>query len=466
MDSVAAETVCNIRESVARRIGQGRFNAWFGNAVHFDLQPDELRVVVPNAFVGNWIAANYMSDLQAAAADIVGTARTVHVRVGSRTSPPGGPPTAAHMATVREQPAAAPAPAAPARLRGDLDTFVVGACNELAYRAALAVVDTPETAFRPLFLHGGCGLGKTHLLQGICNAVALHHPTRRWCYLSGEEFTNEFIYAVKAGRIDAFRARFRKVDLLLIDDIHFLANKRATQEEFLHTFNAIDGAGRTIVLTSDRHPRSIAQLSEPLINRLIAGMVCEISTPDHAVRLEVLRRRAAQMNVPIPEDVLELLARRITRNVRELEGALFKLAALASLAREDITVALARTALADYLTPEHGPIEVGDIELLVAQHFGISRERLRSASRDRTVSAARAVAMYLVRHHTNLSYPEIGRALGGKNHSTVVMAVQRIEQVIAADGSVRWKSPQGRHTEAPARTLLADLAARLERRGH
>jgi chromosomal replication initiator protein len=172
------------------------------------------------------------------------------------------------------------------------------------------------------------------------------------------------------------------------------------------------------------------------------------------------------MNVPIPEDVLELLARRITRNVRELEGALFKLAALASLAREDITVALARTALADYLTPEHGPIEVGDIELLVAQHFGISRERLRSASRDRTVSAARAVAMYLVRHHTNLSYPEIGRALGGKNHSTVVMAVQRIEQVIAADGSVRWKSPQGRHTEAPARTLLADLAARLERRGH
>ncbi len=463
MNSVATEMLCLIQKSVAERIGESRYKTWFGGGVEFALEDERLSIVAPNAFVGNWIATNYLSQVREAARDVAGSV-TVDVRVNERVTPHRMPPAATTPAVSARRSSAEPRRTADTpRLRGTLDSFVVGECNRLAHAAIEQLVREPTDRFRPLFLHGGCGLGKTHLLQALCNALGETHPTLNWCYLSGEEFTNEFIYAVKSGRIDAFRARFRQVELLVIDDIHFIANKKATQEEFLHTFNAIDSGGRTIVLSSDRHPRGIASLSEPLINRLVAGMVAEVRAPDFATRREILRRRAAELHGDVGDSVLDLIARGVSRNVRELEGALYKLTALAALTHEPITLDMAQDALREYLAADR-PLDVPDIEREAGEFFGVTRERIHSQSRDRTVSLARAAAMLLVRRHTSLSYPEIGRAMGNKNHSTVVMAVQRLERVLAQDGEVHWKTSHGA-TSRSLRTVLDEIEQRLQRQG-
>ncbi len=463
MPGTAAEIVCSIREKVADRIGLNRFRTWFGDTTELRLNGQRLDVTVPNTFVGNWISANYMTHLIAAARDVLGTEPEVSVCVGQPVAamaearePRGGADGAIPMAEARSPavPAATENRRRPSRpsLRGELSSFVVGPGNELAYSVACGVVRYPGESYKHVVLHGGCGLGKTHLLQGICNGLTSAHPTLQWSYLSGEEFTNEFIYAVKDGRIDLFRARFRKVDVLVIDDIHFLANKKATQEEFLHTFDAIDASGKMVVLSSDRHPRSIANLSEPLVNRLVAAMVVRIDPPDFATRREILRRRAATMACDLPNDVLDYVAGHITRNVRELEGALYKLVALASLTKQPLRLDLARQAVEEYATSPRVP-EPADIERVVAAHFGVTRDALHSRSRDRAVTWARGVAMYLIRKHSRLSFPEIGRLMGRKQHSTALMAVRRIQTLVDQDGAVAWRTPAGVR-DVPVRNLL------------
>ncbi len=465
MDSAVAEKVCAIREKVADRIGANRFRTWFGESTGFRLDGQQLDVTVANTFVGNWISNNYMVHLIDAVREVVGAEPRVAVRVGtSEISLDPGTAPAAHCP--------APAILPPARvrtrperptLRGELASFVVGPSNELAYSVSLALASAPGSAFKHLVVHGGCGLGKTHLLQGVCNELDRRHGDREWRYLSGEEFTNEFIYAVKSGHVDSFRARFRNVDVLVIDDIHFLANKKATQEEFLHTFNAIDASGKTVVLSSDCHPRSIATLSAPLVNRLMAAMIVEITPPDYATRREILRRRAATMQCELPADVLDFLAQRLQRNVRELEGALYKLAAFSALTREPLTVDLARRTVEDYITAGQPPAAT-HIERVAAAHFGVTVEALHSASRDRTVTAARAVAVFLIRKHTRMSFPEIGRFMGNKQHSTILMAVRRVQDALDQQGQLTWKTPAGLR-EVPAREVLDALEQRLVQRG-
>jgi chromosomal replication initiator protein len=472
VEEPVAQKVCILRDKVADRIGTSRYHTWFGGSTELQLDGDRLVLTVANNFIGNWITTNFMTHLIEAAQEVIGSEPHIEVRV----SAPDGQTDPDRKR--RRPETAEPQPTSPAglhearfgglqtrptgehpRLRGELETFVVGSSNELAFSVVSAVVHFPGQAFKHVVLHGGCGLGKTHLLQGLCNGLTRAHPALQWCYLSGEEFTNEFIYAVKAGRIDLFRARFRKVDLLVIDDIHFLANKKATQEEFLHTFNAIDASGKAVVLSSDRHPRSIATLSEPLVNRLVAATITRIDPPDLPTRREILRRRAAAMLCELPDQVLDYLGQHITRNVRELEGALYKIAAFASLAREPIHLDLARRAVEDYIAPAQPP-EAADIERVVAAHFGVTREALHSGSRDRTVTHARGVAMYLIRKHTQMSLPEIGRLMGSKQHSTVLMAVRRIQNLVDRDGAVTWKTPSG--TQAvPARRLLEEMQQRL-----
>jgi chromosomal replication initiator protein len=464
VDVSTTEKVSYLRELVADRIGPTRYRTWFGDAAEFRLNPDSLDVMVANSFVGNWIASNYMDALVASAQEVLGSDAQIDVRIVQTTSDgnprrPPQPPAPAQMPTRRAQEARV-------QLRGKLDDFVVGPSNKLAYTAACHIVRDPGKAFKLLVVHGGCGLGKTHLLQGICNGLIHVHATLEWRYISGEQFTNEFIYAVKAGHIDRFRARFRNVDVLVIDDIHFLANKKATQAEFLHTFDAIDACGKAVVLSSDRHPRGIATLSEPLINRLIAGMVIEIDPPDFEIRREILCRRAAAMNCVIPDEVLDLVAERVARNVRELEGALYKLVALASLTRDPITAELARTTLDDHIVHTSQTPNADNIIRLAGNRFGVTREQIFSKNRDRTISLARAVAMYLVRKHTLMSFPEIGRTMGNKNHSTVLMATQRIERLLREDATVTWKGAGGQH-EALLDGLLKGLEQELlpSRRG-
>ncbi|MCK4343098.1 MAG: chromosomal replication initiator protein DnaA [Phycisphaerae bacterium] len=462
MESPVTEKLCAIREKVADRIGANRYRTWFGGSTDFQLDGGNLAVTVPNEFVGNWISTNYMPHLIEATREVVGTEPRIAVHVSEErsrtrgTEPPSSvpPPASPHLHVGRPR-QKEPSPT----LRGELESFVVGPSNELAYSVVSAVVRAPGEAFKHLVLHGGCGLGKTHLLHGICNGVSRARPDLEWRYLSGEEFTNEFVYAVKSGRIDLFRGRFRNVDLLVIDDIHFLANKKATQEEFLHTFNAIDASGKAVVLSSDRHPRGIATLSEPLINRLIAAMVVEVNRPDFATRREILRRRAAAMLCELPEDILDFLAQRITRNVRELEGALYKLAAFASLTKEPLGLDLARRTVEDYVTAARPP-EAAEIARMVAAHFGVTAEALRSNSRDRSVTQARSVAMFLIRKHTRLSFPEIGRLMGNKQHSTVIMAARRVQEALDRRGTLAWKTPSGLR-EVAAQDLLDELEQRL-----
>ncbi len=461
MGTSGPDLVCAIRENVAGLIGESPFRTWFGDLTAFRLDGDRLSVAAPNSFVGNWIASNYMPQLVEAKRRVIGGSAEVIVQVEAAMAPSnGGGSIHPRSALAPEQ----PSPARPQRadtrpiLRGELDAFVVGPSNELAYSVASTVARAPGDAFKHLVLHGGCGLGKTHLLQGICNAVTRHHPQFEWRYISGEEFTNEYIYAVRAGRIDHFRARFRNVDVLAVDDIHFFANKKATQEEFLHTFNAIDASGKTVILSSDRHPSAIATLAEPLINRLIAAMIVEVQPPDLPTRREILRRRAASMSTQLMPEVLEFIAQRITRNVRELEGALVKLAAYASLTREPLSIDFARRVIEDHL-PAARPSDPHHIERLVAGHFGVTVESLHSDSRDRTVTLARACAMYLIRKETRMSYPEIGRLMGNKQHSTVLMAVKRVEQLLAHRGDVAWKTASG-----VREALLSDVIDELEQR--
>jgi len=464
VDVSAVEKLSHIRERIADRIGPIRYRTWFGDAAQFRLNHDGLDVMVANSFVGNWIASNYMDDLVASAQEVLGPEGGVDVRIvqGPGASDDNDEPNCPNPAPP------VPVTTSPRRcarvgrsaLRGNLGDFVVGPSNKLAYAAADHVVRDPGRAFKLLVVHGGSGLGKTHLLQGICNGLVRAHPMLEWRYISGEQFTNEFIYAVKSGRDDLFRTRFRNVDVLVIDDIHFLANKRATQREFLHTFDAIDTSGKAVVLSSDRHPRSIGALSEPLINRLIAGMVVEIDPPDFGIRREILSRRAAAMNCNIPDEVVRFIAERIVRNVRELEGALYRLVALASLTKDSITLDLAQTAIDDHVVRTGRTPNPENIVRLVGSRFGVTREQILSKSRDRTISLARGVVMFLVRKHTLMSFPEIGRALGNKNHSTVLMATQRIDKLLQQDATVTWKTPSGTH-EALLRGLLEELAREL-----
>lgn len=458
MEEPVVEKVCAIQDHVARRIGANRYRTWFGGSTDFQLDGDRLDVSVANAFIGNWITTNFMDALLTATRDVVGGEPHVAVRVNDVRPAEAGTPARARL-TVSPTLRALPPPDTPTAMRRELEDFVVGPSNELAYSVATAVARAPGHAFKHIVIHGGCGLGKTHLLQGLCNAVARRHPTLQWCYLSGEEFTNEYIYAVKSNRLDAFRKRFRNVDLLAIDDIHFLANKRGTQDEFQHTFDAIDASGKTVVLSSDTHPRSITELSEKLVNRMIAAMVVRIDPPDLQTRREILRRRARTMLVTLPDEVLDFVARHVTRNVRELEGTLYKLAAVASLIKEPLSLDLARRAVEDYVSTMRAP-DADSIERMVAAHFGVTRDALHSRSRDRNVTTARGIAMYLIRKHTRMSLPEIGRHLGNKQHSTVLMAVRRIDEGLARDGAVTWKTPAGPRS-VPARELLEELEQRL-----
>jgi len=448
------------------RIGPQRFNAWFRGGVRIAVEEGHVSVAVPNPFVGNWIEAHYQSAIAAAAAEHTGRKRPVLVTVDPDLSGAQRRRQLDKQAEMVERATAGRArprraiQQAPLRYR--LEDFVVGTSNKLAHSAAVAVVSAASPPFNPLFVHGSCGVGKTHLLQGICHAAS--HCSRRpgglTCrYVTAEQFTNEFITSLRHKKVDEFRGAYRRLDLLAIDDVHFLAAKRATQDEFLHTFNSIQTAGRQVGMASDAHPKLVGELNEPRVSRFVAGMVVKIDPPDAATRLEILARRAAAMKLHIPGDVLEYVAMHVHGSARELEGALLKLGALAALEEGPVTVALAAAALADHLARTDSAVTLGDIEAVVAAFFGITPPDIHSSRRTRTISLARTIAMFLARRHTRMSFPEIGRFMG-KNHSSAVLAVQRMEQALKADDKLRWLTPAGPR-EMRAGEMLALLGEQI-----
>ncbi len=343
------------------------------------------------------------------------------------------------------------------RLRHDIESFIVGQSNQLAYNASLYVAEFPGAQYNPLFIHGNCGLGKTHLLQGLCKRFIEHHPTKRWMYLTGEDFTNEFLSCLRANKLDTFRRKVRDLDLLVIDDVHFLGGKKATQEEFLHTFNAIEAMGRQVVMASDNHPKMIEEFGESLVNRFVSGMVVRIDPPNYATRCEILRAMSLRGGLSLSDEVIGWVARRVTQNVRELEGAVNRIAAHVQLDGRTADVAIAQQALGDLDRQLVAPVKPENILLSVCTYFGLEHKDLMSGRRQRTISLARSVAMYLVRKTAKLSFPEIGYRMGKRNHSTVISACRRIERAVQQNENLLWTSAVGeRQEEAP------ELLQRLE----
>jgi chromosomal replication initiator protein len=389
------------------------------------------------------------------------------VRISDQVAPPrqeAGMPPASLPSPAAPPIASACAPAAAAVInpRYTLEEFVIGPSNQLAFHAAVRVAEKPGAEYSPLFLHGHCGLGKTHLLQGICNRFARLHPTKKWLYITGEQFTNDFLEAIKTHKTAAFRKRIRNADLLVIDDVHFLANKKATQEEFLHTFNQIDSFGKQVVLASDCAPRQIQALSEQLSSRFISGMVLRIDSPDLPTRLEILRRRAAKNSWNISDAVLMHIARTATSSVRELEGLLLQVVAGIRLINAGSGEAGGVIASIRERTAMRGPVPVERILACVAEHFALDASAITGSGREKTVSLARSIAMYLARQHTGMSFPEIGRALGNKNHSTVIAAFQRTEALVLGGQILCWNTPTGPRHQSTA-DALHDLEAAIRR---
>ncbi len=333
----------------------------------------------------------------------------------------------------------APRPAEPARLnpKYQFETFVIGSSNRFAHAAAVAVAEAPAKAYNPLFIYGDSGLGKTHLLHAIGHYAQHLFPTLRVRYVSSEEFTNDFINSIRDDKAAAFHRRYRDIDILLVDDIQFLQGKEGTQEEFFHTFNTLHNANKQIVISSDRSPKQLSALEDRMRSRFEWGLLTDVTPPDLETRIAILRRKAAQEHLAAPPDVLEYIASHIDRNIRELEGALIRVTAFASLNRASTDVSLAEVVLRD-LMPDNGASQItpGAIIGVTAAYFGLTVEDLCGSSRSRVLVNARQIAMYLCRELTEQSLPKIGQAFGGRDHTTVMHAERKIRNLMAERRSV------------------------------
>lgn len=459
------DTVSLIQDKIAEIVGPQRYKVWFKNSTQISVADRHVRVSAANQFICGWMERYFADSIAQAAEAIIGEPHTVSIVVDPRLLPAlrkrqldsQADFVAKNPERVARQYRREGAPP-PRKLRGQFHELVVGPANELAVSVVKRIADRNADAMSPVFVHGGSGLGKTHLLHALGNHLAERHPECRWAYLTGDEFTNAFVWAVQSKKMDAFRERYRNVDVLIIDDIHFLANKKTTQEEFLHTFNAIDGRRKHIVLASDSHPRVIGQFAEHLVTRFVAGMVVKVDKPDFDMRCRILRRRAKEVtNKPISDEVIAYIAQQVTTNVRELEGALLKLVMFSSVAKQPITPTLARHALEDHLTRTQRSLGLDEIDQTVATYFGLTPADLHTSRKTRTIALARGIAMYLARKHTDMSFPEIGRFMGNKNHSTVILANRRIEKRLSEDDVIQRQTPAGTQVER-----LRDLVWKLE----
>jgi len=334
-------------------------------------------------------------------------------------------------------------PAAPAPVATGLnpkytfDTFVVGNNNRFAHAASLAVAEAPAEAYNPLFIYGGVGLGKTHLMHAIGHYVQKQNPNARLLYITSENFTNDLISAIQQNKNAEFRERFRNVDVLMVDDIQFIAGRDSTQEEFFHTFNALHTSGKQIVMTSDKPPKDIARLEERLCSRFEWGLKVDIKRPDVETRIAILRKKAESENIPVGDDVLQLIAERVDSNIRELEGSLTRLVAYASLSGRPIDRELAEEALKEvFAQKETKRITCQSIQEAVASYYSITVDDMKSARRSREVAVPRQVAMFLIREMLGMSLPQIGEAFGGRDHTTVMYACQKIQEAMAASPSL------------------------------
>jgi chromosomal replication initiator protein len=418
-------------------LSPANYETWLRDTALITVDDNRFRVAVPNGFAKDWLETRYRSLISQTLARVVGYSVTVEFEV--REPPPEGRDDHPGQA-VRLEPArvGGEGPAVGLNPRYTFGSFIVGSANRLAHAASLSVAERPGHAYNPLFLYGGVGLGKTHLMHAIGNQVLARFPRKRVVYATSEKFTNEFITSIQQGKIDEFRARYRKIDLLLIDDIQFIADKERTQEEFFHTFNAIHEDGKQIVLSSDRPPKAILTLEERLRSRFEWGLIADLTAPDLETRIAILRAKAEEQAVAIGSDVIEFIARKVVSNIRELEGALNRIVAYASMGGQPITIELAQAVLSNVLySPKKRTVTPERIAQAVSDYYGVDLDALRGQKRDKAIVTPRQIAMYLMRSETDVSLLRIGAELGGRDHSTVLHACEKISRETQENDELR-----------------------------
>jgi chromosomal replication initiator protein len=438
----AEELWTEVSERLRGALNESTYRTWFSDAAGVDLSDESFVLRVSNDFTREWIEGHFLGLINAAVRDAAGSKLRVEFAVEDRKA--RQPPT--------------PEPEQPPRVEGlnpkyTFDSFVIGSSNRFAHAAALAVAEAPSQAYNPLFIYGGTGLGKTHLLQAIGHYIGEQLRDLSVCYVTSERFMNDFINSLRDKRIEGFKQRYRTFGVLLIDDIQFLEHKERIQEEFFHTFNTLYEAGRQIVISSDRPPRQIATLEQRLRSRFEWGLMTDIQPPDLETRIAILQTKARTDGINVGDaDLLTFIAGRVSTNIRELEGALTRVVAFASLTGRPMTIDLAQDVLRDVFPQgEAAQVSIELIQDEVSERFSLSREELIGDKRSQNIVYPRQVAMYLARELTDSSLPKIGRHFGGRDHTTVIHATSKIARLIREDRSVY--------------NLVQELTARIKHAG-
>jgi chromosomal replication initiator protein len=405
-------------------VDRSEYDTWLAPTRFLGQKGDTLDISVPNQRYVDEIRERFGAQIRGFLNEI--TLEPVHINFIADSR--GGGDAAPQIAPQKED-----LPTASFNPRYRFESFVVGSSNQLAYAASKSISENPSGSFNPLFIYGGAGLGKTHLIQAIGQKLKDTRPTMRIAYMSADAFVTELITSIRYDRMQQFRDRYRSIDALLLDDIQFIAGKERTQEEFFHTFNALYEAQKQIVFTSDRPPKEIPTLEERLRSRFEWGLTADIQPPDLETKVAILRKKAEDKGLNIPQEVALFIAERVRSNVRELEGHLNKIVVYASLAGKNVNIDLAKEALKDILSKEDKPITPPEILRVVAAHYGLKVTDLKQKSNAKTIAFPRQVAMYLCKELTDLSYPEIGKLFADKHHSTVMYSVQQIKKMMDAD---------------------------------
>ncbi|PPA68469.1 chromosomal replication initiator protein DnaA [Jeotgalibacillus proteolyticus] len=424
-------------EHIEKKISKPSFETWLKSTKAFSLKRDTLTITAPNEFARDWLEGHYSQLISGVLKDVTGEELAVRFIIPQNqnqddfdfAAPPKKPVKGDDQQEWSQS---------MLNPKYTFDTFVIGSGNRFAHAASLAVAEAPAKAYNPLFIYGGVGLGKTHLMHAIGHYVLEHNSSAKVVYLSSEKFTNEFINSIRDNKAVDFRNKYRNVDVLLIDDIQFLAGKEQTQEEFFHTFNTLHEESKQIVISSDRPPKEIPTLEDRLRSRFEWGLITDITPPDLETRIAILRKKARAEGLDIPNEAMLYIANQIDSNIRELEGALIRVVAYSSLVSKDINADLAAEALKDIM-PSSKPkvITILDIQKVVGEHFSIRLEDFKAKKRTKTVAFPRQIAMYLSREMTDFSLPKIGEEFGGRDHTTVIHAHEKISKLLDHDVSLK-----------------------------
>ncbi|WP_226654108.1 chromosomal replication initiator protein DnaA [Pseudalkalibacillus hwajinpoensis] len=425
---------------IEKKLSKPSFETWLKSTSANRMEGDTIIITAPNEFARDWLESRYSSLITETLLELTGSELQAKFIIPQNQSDADLDLEQAMKKKPKANPAHEEHPQSVLNSKYTFDTFVIGSGNRFAHAASLAVAEAPAKAYNPLFIYGGVGLGKTHLMHAIGHYVIEHNPNAKVVYLSSEKFTNEFINSIRDNKTVNFRNKYRNVDVLLIDDIQFLAGKEQTQEEFFHTFNALHEESKQIVISSDRPPKEIPTLEDRLRSRFEWGLITDITPPDLETRIAILRKKAKAEGLDIPNEVMLYIANQIDTNIRELEGALIRVVAYSSLINQDMNADLAAEALKNII-PSSKPrvITIHDIQTVIGDHFSVKLEDFAAKKRTKSVAFPRQIAMYLSRELTDFSLPKIGEEFGGRDHTTVIHAHEKISKLVDSDQAFQKK---------------------------